>query len=118
MCSNEADHLLVGIDRDALSDQILAYHRRQRVAGDVLRMAALGEATRIEIRLAVELHYSGSDAIGVRKFLFGVGQKFLLYRLRFQTIRYEVVAPVTQGTHDLGRSTSFNSRSTVSRSAA
>src|SRR5581483_8896937 len=58
-------HLLVAVDGDALGDQVLRDHVGQRVALDVLGVAAGREALRREVGLAAELHDALRDLVGV-----------------------------------------------------
>ena len=55
-----ADHVAVGLDRDALGDEVLLDHVDEVLALDVLRGGARGDPVRVQVRLAAEL----VDALG------------------------------------------------------
>ena len=75
----------------------------QRVARHVLGMAAAGEAVRREVGLAAELHDALGDLVGVRLLLVRVVEELLRDALRMNAARHEVVTPVAQHAHELGR---------------
>jgi hypothetical protein len=66
-------------------------------------MAAGGHPVRVEVRLASQLGDAFGNQIGVSLFFFGVFEELLGYRLRMDTGGHEVMAFVTQDTHDFGR---------------
>lgn len=59
----------ITIDGDALSDQILFDHIRQRGAFHILRMAAFEQAVGCEIRLTPQLHDAFGDLVRMALFL-------------------------------------------------
>src|SRR3954465_2844028 len=74
-------HLLVAVDGAALGDQAFLDHVLERVALDVLGMAARSEALGREVRLAVELRDTCGDLVGVLLLVLRVLQELRRHAL-------------------------------------
>ncbi len=98
-----ADDLPVGLDRDALGDQVLLEHVDESRALDVLGVAPRREAVGGEVRLAVELRDALGDLVGVLLLLVGVLEELLRDRLRVDARGHEVVPLVAEHADDLRR---------------
>ena len=66
------DPLAIGVDRDALGDEILLDHVDQVSPRHVFRMAATEQALGRKVRLPVQLRDARGDLIGVALLLVGV----------------------------------------------
>ncbi len=77
-----ADDLAIAVDGDALGDQVFLDHVGQRVALDVLGVAALRQTVRREVRLAAELDDALGDLVGVTLLLVRVREELVGDALR------------------------------------
>src|SRR4029079_6019274 len=96
------DHLAVAVDSDALGDQVFLDHLLERVALDVLRVAARAQAFRREIGRAAELGDALGDLVGVLLLLVGVLQELRRHALGMDALRHVVMELVAQRADDLG----------------
>src|ERR1700733_14692420 len=66
-----ADAFAIGVDRNALGDQVLREHIRQQLVLRILAGAAIRGAQRIEIRLASEFHDTCGNLVRVALLILG-----------------------------------------------
>src|SRR5581483_2691174 len=95
------DHLAVAVDGDAFGDQVFLDHVRERVAFDVLRVAARGEPIGREVGLAAELRDALGDLVGVLLLVLRVLQELRSDAFGVDALRREVMALVAQRADDL-----------------
>src|SRR2546422_5001306 len=96
-----AHHLTVGLDGDALGDQIFLDHVDQVLALDVLRGGPRADAVRIQVRLAAELIDPLGEEIEMLLFLLRVLSKLFLDRLAGEPGRADGVVLVAEDADDL-----------------
>ena len=89
-------------DRDALGHEIFLDHVDQVGALDVLGVAAGDERGRVEVRLALQLHDSRGDLIGVALLFGRVLQELGGDRRGVDAVGHVVVPLVAQHAHQLG----------------
>src|SRR5262245_8934093 len=97
-----AHHLAIGLDGDALGDEVFFDHLDQVGAFDILRGGALAEAIGVQIGLAAELVDALGQHVQVLALLFGVLRELLLYGLAGQAGGADRVKLVAEDTHDFG----------------
>ena len=97
-----ANDLGIDLDGDSLGHEIFAEQLDQRRPVLELRMGTLGEGGRIEVRLALQLHNTSGNPIGVFLLLFRVLQELLSNRFRRESGREEVVGAIAEYANDLG----------------
>ena len=78
-------------------------HARQRIALDILRVAATGESIGSEIRRSTQLHDAFCNLVGMAQFLVRVIEELLGHALRMYSTRHEVMTPIAQNTHEFRR---------------
>src|SRR5438128_175248 len=96
-----AHHLAVGLDGDALGDQIFLDHVDQVLALGVLRGGPGADAVRVQVRLAAELIDPLGEEVEMLLFLLGVLSELLLDRLAGESGRADRVEFVAEDAHDL-----------------
>ncbi len=82
--------------------QVFAQHFDEVATLDVFGMAAVADAQWVQVRLAAELHDAFGQQVGVRLFLPGMLEEFVLDGLAHGAAGHEVVAAIAQHTNDLG----------------
>ena len=92
------DEFAVAVDRNALGHQVFPDHPRERVAGDIFRVAAAGKAVRRKVRLASKLHDPRGDQVGVPLLFVRMDEELLGNALRMDASRHEVMAAIAQDT--------------------
>ena len=92
----------VRLDRDALGDEILFYHRLEVATLHILRMAACRKAFGVEVGLSLELHDPGGYAVRMLLFLAGMLSKLAGSALGLAALRHEVVALVAKHADKFG----------------
>src|SRR5438132_5002524 len=96
-----AHHLTVGLDGDALGDQIFLDHVDQVLSLGVLRGGPGADAVRVQVRLAAELIDPLGEEIEMLLFLLRVLSKLFLDRLAGESGRADGVVLVPKNAHDL-----------------
>src|SRR6266481_5427170 len=96
-----AHHLAVGLDGDALGDQIFLDHVDQVLSLDVLRGGPGADPVRVQVRLAAELIDPLGEEIEMLLFLLRVLSELLLDRLASEAGRADGVELVAEDADDL-----------------
>src|SRR5438876_1019149 len=96
-----AHHLAVGLDGDALGDQIFLDHVDQVLALGVLRGGPGADAVRVQVRLAAELIDPLGEEIEMLLFLLRVLSELFLDRLAGEPGRADGVVLVAEDADDL-----------------
>ena len=98
-----SDHVAVGLDGDALGDQVLLDHVHQVLAFDELGSGPLGHPVGVQVRLAAELVDALGDPDQVLLLLARVFLEFLFHRFARDAGRGDRVIPVAEDADDLRR---------------
>lgn len=101
--SERLNQFTIAIDCDAFGHQVLIDHVYQGRAGHIFGVAPIGQAVGRIIRLSSQLHDSGSELVGVAKFLVRVGQEFIGGTPGVQSSRHEVMAAIAEHADEFGR---------------
>src|SRR6266404_3808153 len=96
-----AHHLAVGLDGDALGNEIFLDHVDQVLALGVLRGGPRGDAVRVQVRLAAELIDPLGEEIEMLLFLLRMLSELFLDRLAGESGRADGVELVAEDAHDL-----------------
>src|SRR5437016_14135354 len=96
-----AHHLAVGLDGDALGNQIFLDHVDQVLALGVLRGGPRADAVRVQVRLAAELIDPLREEIEMLLFPLRMLRELLLDRLAGESGRAHGVELVAEDAHDL-----------------
>src|SRR6266545_753797 len=97
------DDLSIGLDGDALGDQVLLDHLEQLLGGRVLGVAAGQQALGVEVGVPAELDDPLGDEIGMALLLVRVLEKLLRHGLSVDAGRRVVVAALAQHADNLRR---------------
>ncbi len=103
MLAEEAHHLPIALDGDALGDEIFLQHVRERRTFLVFAVRVAGEHRGIHLRLAAQLLDALGDLIGVFLLFVRMFEELFLHGLRVNPRGHEVVKLVAQNADELGR---------------
>src|ERR1700694_1973037 len=95
------DDVAVTVDGDSFGHQVFLDHAHQRIALDILCVAAAYQSLRGEIGRPAQLHYALRDLVGMSLFFVRMVEKLLGRAVRMNTSCHEVMTPVAQYTHEL-----------------
>src|SRR6266542_1807524 len=97
------DDAAVTVDGDSFRHQVFRDHACERIALDILRVAAADQSRRREIGRPAQLHDAFRDLVGVPLLFVRMVEKLLGDALRMDASRHEVMAPVAKDKGELGR---------------
>jgi hypothetical protein len=103
LISEVLDEVAVAVDGDSFRHEIFLDHAHQRIALDILGVAAAHQTLGGEIGRPTQLHDARRDLVGMCQFLVRMVEKLLGHALRMNASRHEVMAPVTEYTHEFRR---------------